>query len=206
MKLSILTLAGILIFFSGFGQTVTTIDSLPNAKKKSENIIIRCGGTFVTNQDPLYFVDGVIFSSHEVATINPDKIVDINVLKGLEALEQWGTQGSNDVILITTKDGGRGKTFKPKKYAFKVHQIPNENWITQQELYNAISAKVPSLQIQQVRTNTPPNIRMRGDANTIVIVDGVRYDASILNTLNPTEIESVQVSNFPGAQNFFINQ
>ena len=117
-----------------------------------------------------------------------------------------GTGCKNGVVLITTIDGRKGQTVKPKKYAFQVYQIPNENWTTQQEMYNAISAKVPSVQIQQATNNTTPNIRMRGDDTTIVIVDGIRYDASILSTLNPADIESVKVSNFPGAQNFFINE
>ena len=41
---------------------------------------------------------------------------------------------------------------------------------------------------------------MRGGDSAAVIVDGIRYDASILNALNPRDIESVKVSNNPAAE------
>ncbi len=215
MKQSILILASILITFSGFGQTEITKDSLSNNQKKAESVVIRCGSSITNYKGPLYIIDGVPFSHSDSTNIwrvgrfrelDPNNIVSIEVLQGLDAVALFGSQGKNGVVLITTQDGRATQTVIPKNYAFKVYQIPNENWTTQQEMYNAISAKVPSVQIEQATNNSTPNISMRGDDTTIVIVDGVRYDASILNTLNPQNIESVKVSNFPGAQNFFINQ
>lgn len=92
---------------------------------------------------------------------------------------------------------------------FKVYEFhsKDENWIDTQSIYNSIRSKVPGITIStSANLNAIPNIRMRGDDNTLVIVDGIRYDSSILNTLNPADIESVKVSNSPAAQNYFINQ
>lgn len=80
-------------------------------------------------------------------------------------------------------------------------------WARQQDVYNDIRAKVPGMVISGVDgVNATPAIRLRGSANAIVIVDGVRYDASILNVLNPADIESVKISNNLGAQSYFRNQ
>ncbi len=207
MKPSILILASMLISYSGFAQTEKSIDSLLINQNTNQNkVIIRCGGTSIDNQHPMYIIDGVLSSSKALGAMDPENIESIEVLKGLSAIAMCGTGGSNGVVLITTNDGQQKQSMTPKKYAFKVYEIPNKNWTTQQYVYNAISAKVPSLQIPQTINSTTPTISMRGDDTTIVIVDGVRYDASILNILNPANIESVKVSNFPGAQNYFINE
>ena len=50
-----------------------------------------------------------------------------------------------------------------------------------------------------------PVFSIRGDTNTIVIVDGIRYDASILNAINPNDIESIKVAPSAAANNFLRN-
>ncbi|QLG47152.1 Plug domain-containing protein [Costertonia aggregata] len=89
---------------------------------------------------------------------------------------------------------------------FRIYTITNDDWALPQDMYNAIIAKVPGTTVYpntNTGTNAIPNIRMRGDTNTVVIVDGVRYDASILNSLNVADIESVKISNNPVAENYF---
>lgn len=87
---------------------------------------------------------------------------------------------------------------------FKTYTLQNENWILQQDIYNAMRTKVPGLSIKNdLNGNAAPTVSMRGDDNTIVIVDGVRFNASILHTLNPVDIESITVTNSLAAQNYF---
>jgi len=91
---------------------------------------------------------------------------------------------------------------------FKLYDFSSkkENWHNTQDIYNAIQAKVPGISITANNNlNQAPNIRMRGDNNTIVIVDGIRYDTSILNTLNPADIESVTVVPGVAASNYLRN-
>jgi len=93
--------------------------------------------------------------------------------------------------------------------AFKIYEVKNTNFNTQQDVYNAITAKVPGIRITNTNLGETPNIPMRGDDCTIVIVDGVRYNASILNTINPSDIEKIEVSNNVAASNYLrtkINQ
>jgi len=64
------------------------------------------GITSFGNNDPLYIVDGVQASFHD---INPNDIESIQVLKDAGSAAIYGVQGSNGVIIITTKKG-KGKS------------------------------------------------------------------------------------------------
>jgi len=91
---------------------------------------------------------------------------------------------------------------------FKLYDFvaAKENWSDMQTVYNSLQAKVPSIIItSNNRLNQPPNISMRGDRSTIVLIDGIRYDASILNTLNPSDIESITVAPNVAAANYLRN-
>ncbi len=57
----------------------------------------------VNNNDPLYVVDGVIASS--IAGLNPNDIASMEILKDASTTAIYGSQGSNGVIMITTKKG-----------------------------------------------------------------------------------------------------
>ncbi|MFN8243236.1 MAG: N-acetylmuramoyl-L-alanine amidase [Ferruginibacter sp.] len=54
---------------------------------------------------PLYIVDGKEASSDQVKSIPPSSIAEVNVLKGTDAIDQYGQKGTNGVVLITTKTG-----------------------------------------------------------------------------------------------------
>lgn len=67
---------------------------------------IRGINTVLTNENPLYVVDGVI--TDNITNINTSDIFSIDVLKdGAAAI--YGTRAANGVILITTKKGKEGK-------------------------------------------------------------------------------------------------
>jgi hypothetical protein len=88
---------------------------------------------------------------------------------------------------------------------FKVYDIPTDNLNIQQDIYNRIVSHVPGVQITNTNLNETPRITMRGDSNTIYIIDGIRFfDASILNTINANDIESIKVSLNPLAQDFLL--
>ncbi|MDO6491543.1 MULTISPECIES: Plug domain-containing protein [unclassified Cellulophaga] len=90
---------------------------------------------------------------------------------------------------------------------FNIYELGTENINTQQDLYNTIRAKVPGVQITNTQNNNIPKITMRGDSNTIVIIDGIRYtDTSILQTINPLDIEKVYVANSVAASNYLLTK
>lgn len=86
----------------GQAAGVTVINS--GAPGGGSNIHIR-GVTSIGNVDPLVIVDGVQSSMHD---LNMSDIESIQVLKDAGAVAIYGIQGSNGVVIITTKRG-RGK-------------------------------------------------------------------------------------------------
>ena len=69
---------------------------------------IRGFGT-LGNNDPLYVIDGVqMRGSGNLNLINPNNIETITVLKDPSTTSIYGAQGSNGVIVITTKTGKKG--------------------------------------------------------------------------------------------------
>ena len=96
---------------------------------------VRVRGTtsFSANSEPLYVIDGIPVESGEISTsqpgrtvgnfnlqlahntnvlasINPNDIESMEILKDASATAIYGSRGSNGVVLITTKKGKIGKT------------------------------------------------------------------------------------------------
>lgn len=75
---------------------------------------IRGAGT-INNSNPLYVVDGIIIpagnseNSNPLATINPNDIESIDILKDAASSAIYGARAANGVVLITTKKGKSGK-------------------------------------------------------------------------------------------------
>jgi len=70
-------------------------------------IRLRGISTVGANAEPLVVIDGVIGGS--LATVDPNDIASIDVLKDGSAAAIYGTRGSSGVILITTKSGKAGR-------------------------------------------------------------------------------------------------
>ena len=107
------------------GVQVLSSSSSPDA---GVTLRVRGIATFTGNSDPLYVVDGVIVngaaqsittmsvgsssnasaeSTNGLAGINPQDIASIEILKDASATAIYGSQGSNGVVLITTKSASR---------------------------------------------------------------------------------------------------
>lgn len=83
------------------------------------NVRVRGTGSINASNDPLWIVDGVQLgrfgqstqgSSNPLASINPNDIESVEVLKDAAASAIYGAQAANGVILVTTKKGKKGKT------------------------------------------------------------------------------------------------
>jgi len=71
-------------------------------------IQIRTGSSLSSNSDPLIVVDGFPISGN-LATVNPNDIESMEVLKDAASAAIYGSLGANGVILVTTKKGKTGK-------------------------------------------------------------------------------------------------
>jgi len=182
---------------------VTAQDSISSSVRNMSPVIIRCSPSIPVNT-PLVVIDGVPVTYEKLSQINPECISSIKVVKDYEAIGCYGTMAKNGVILITTTGITDAKCSKTN-YPFKVHTFHDffEKWNMQVDIENTL-LKVSGLQLQDADTYYGlTSINMRGDDNTIVIVDGVRQDASILNNLNPNDIQSIKIAPSAAATNYF---
>ena len=58
---------------------------------------------------PLYVVDGMVVQNGGIENINPQDIESIDILKDASATAIYGSRGANGVVLVTTKQGQKGK-------------------------------------------------------------------------------------------------
>jgi iron complex outermembrane receptor protein len=87
------------------GVVITKKGGDPNA---GFAVKIRGSSGFDSNTQPLFVIDGI--PNADPTTIAPEDIESYNILKDAASTAIYGSQGSNGVILITTKKGGgKGK-------------------------------------------------------------------------------------------------
>ncbi len=89
---------------------------------------VRGAGT-INNSNPLYVIDGIIIpagnseNSNPLATINPNDIESIDILKDAASSAIYGARAANGVVLITTKKGKIGKPTLTYSGYYGVQQI-----------------------------------------------------------------------------------
>ena len=66
-------------------------------------IRLRCGGGSNAPQ-PIYVINGCMQSDYKIENVNPNDIESISILKNVSAIEKYGEQGKNGVIIITLKN------------------------------------------------------------------------------------------------------
>lgn len=105
------------------GVNVTENSGQPGA---SNSIRIRGGNSITGGNEPLYVIDGVlVYNSNDatstgvthatndfnpLASINPNDIESIQMLKDISSTAIYGSRGANGVIIVTTKSGKKGRT------------------------------------------------------------------------------------------------
>ena len=115
------------------GLNVTASSGQPGA---DSHIRIRGGNSVNASNEPLYVIDGFIYfkdanagstglggiegSLNPLATINPNDIESVEVLKDVSATAIYGSRGANGVILITTKKGQRGNQQARINYTYNI--------------------------------------------------------------------------------------
>jgi len=100
-------------------------------------VVIRGIGSINGSSMPLYILDGVPIEGNYFQTINPEDIESATVLKDASAKAQYGSRGSNGVIILTTKKGKAGKVSVDytSQYGFSNRTRPNfEMMNTEQRL------------------------------------------------------------------------
>lgn len=151
------------------GVQVTAASGQPGG---AINIRIRGVGSINAGNAPLYIIDGVqvasggtsgYASSNALASINPNDIESIEVLKDAAAASIYGAQAANGVVLITTKRGRAGNTnFNFSAQEGYVDEIKRLEVLTASEFsqlryesfFNRYGATVPTNPVRDTREYT----------------------------------------------------
>ncbi len=94
---------------------------------RAAEITIRGIKSITSNSTPLYILDGIQITTGDFATINPNDIASVSILKDAAATQVYGSRGATGVIVITSKSGKKGKTKVEYHTFFGVSPAPKYN-------------------------------------------------------------------------------
>ncbi len=116
------------------GVQITGASGQPGADSQ---IRIRGISSINAGSEPLWVVDGIPVmrgdqsyftnTGNALASLNPNDIESITVLKDAAAASVYGSRAANGVILVTTKSGSSGKAKFSARSKFGVSQLANDN-------------------------------------------------------------------------------
>ena len=110
MKNEALTQRSINSVGEAFAGQLAGVQAQQTTGKPGAELTIKIRGlsTINASNNPLYVVDGVPCGDN-MKDMNPNDIASIEVLKDASSTAIYGARGSNGVVLITTKQGGKSK-------------------------------------------------------------------------------------------------
>ncbi len=79
-----------------------------SAEEDNQTILIRGRNSILADNSPLIVLDGMPYLGR-ISEINPTDIASIDILKDASSAAIYGSRGANGVILISTKQGKKGK-------------------------------------------------------------------------------------------------
>ncbi|NKI31749.1 SusC/RagA family TonB-linked outer membrane protein [Croceivirga thetidis] len=103
------------------GVLIQNQDGAPGADPK---IQIRAASSVNGNSNPLIVVDGYPISG-SLATVNPNDIESLEVLKDAASAAIYGSRGANGVVLVTTKRGRSGKA----KFSYNTYTSTSSRYL-----------------------------------------------------------------------------
>lgn len=130
--------------------------SIPNGAMPGSDLSVKIRGIGSPNGgEPLYVVDGVL--TNDIRSIDPNTIESISILKDASAAGIYGAAGStNGVVMITTKQGTKGKPrvdislyTGQQQVTKKIPVLNNTQWLgLESEIFgttpSAFQATIPS--------------------------------------------------------------
>ena len=112
---------------------ITSNSGQPGSGSK---IRIRGTGT-VNDSNPLFIVDGMP-SENGIDYLNPTDIESIEVLKDAASAAIYGSRGANGVILVTTKEGTKGKTSLSYDFSYGISNPAKKVQLLNSEEYKIL--------------------------------------------------------------------
>jgi len=151
---------------------------------------------------PLYIIDGVpLKSSIEVSKLNEEEFESMSVLRNPLSISQYGDEGKNGVILITTKTGLKGNLQK-KSDEIKVFEYSAKEGLDGDVYYKKIEdGTVNGYGNNKAETNVPIKVSNVPVKVTIVPIKVSNVPIKVTNVPIKVTNLPVKVTNVPKIQN-----
>lgn len=136
--------------------------------RDNAEFFIRGVTSFGYKNSPLILIDGLEVSSEDLARIEPDNIASFSIMKDATATSLYGARGANGVILVTTKEGKKGKARVAFRYESNIATPTRTNdfldGVSYMKLYNEAqrtrypnqSARYTQMKIEGTENNLNP--------------------------------------------------
>jgi len=123
----VVTAMGVRREHKSVGYAVSSVDVSQTLQGKaagvhisnSNSVGIRGVSSLKANSTPLYVIDGIMTADFEDGDLDMDEIQSVEVLKGNKALALYGSQGSNGIVVITTKKSNTQNDVTSTKFVIK---------------------------------------------------------------------------------------
>lgn len=102
------------------GVMITSNDGQPGSDM---NIVVRGANSVSQDNSPLYVIDGFPTEDFSAASINPQDIASISILKDASSTAIYGSRGANGVVIIETKSGKTGPVKVSYTGTYGVQQV-----------------------------------------------------------------------------------
>ncbi|HEV2121320.1 MAG TPA: TonB-dependent receptor plug domain-containing protein, partial [Chloroflexota bacterium] len=197
------------------GVQVTAESGTPGAPVAMR---VRGVGT-VGNTQPLFVIDGVPVgkgagaNQSPLATINPNDIESISILKDASAASVYGMQAANGVVLITTRrgrlgaptiryDGYTGVQQMPRYYDV----LPTEEWLAlQQEAIDANNAFFGRTPSDAAYVQLPPQLRQGAPERAELLARNTDWTRIGINNNAPITNHNVSISGASDEVNYYVS-
>ncbi|WP_169719449.1 SusC/RagA family TonB-linked outer membrane protein [Olivibacter sitiensis] len=167
------------------------------------SVRIRGTGSINGSNSALTVVDGIVFDGN-IASINPDDIESISVLKDASTTAMYGSRGGNGVLMITTKKGQAGtNTLRAQaSYGWVSRGLPEYERVDAYQYYPLMWEAYRNT-MHYGSQQIPLDIASGIAAGTITEYNGTAYNSSIRNMLgyNPFNVANNEIVGADGLLN-----
>lgn len=139
-------------------------------------------------RDPIIFIDDKEVTKDVMNTLDPSKIKYAIVHKGDNALDKYGPRAKNGVIVITTKEASEKSENSEKSEVFSVIKDEKEGSVVYE-----LKERNPEAGVKERTSYIKIKSKDGILDNCLFVIDGIEYDKLDPSTIDPREIESMNV-------------
>lgn len=103
------------------------INNVNSSVDQNTRITLRGNRSILGNNQALIVIDDIVMSRDQggaiLAALNPNDVDNVSILKGGSASAIYGSDGSNGVIIVTTKKGTKGKPVISYSHTSEIQEI-----------------------------------------------------------------------------------